>query len=144
MWKIICTLLLKCHWSLFQRFTWQWFSTDSGNQCWPSSMTSYRVTKIQWAKHSYPAIWSSLGFYLRPIIIYSDSVGIWLISAYTAVTLGQAHRQIQCKPDISRLAGSMERYRDISESAIYRATVMSQIQTPFSSALWTIMGPLCV
>ena len=51
---------------------------------------------------------------------------------------------IQCKPDISRLVGSMERYRDISESAIYRATVMSQNQTPFSSALWTIMGPLCV
>ena len=51
---------------------------------------------------------------------------------------------IQCKPDISRLVGSMERYRDISENAIYRATVTSQSQTPFSSALWTIMGPLCV
>ena len=33
---------------------------------------------------------------------------------------------IQCKPDISRLVGSMERYRDISGSAIYRATAMSQ------------------
>ena len=51
---------------------------------------------------------------------------------------------VQCKPDISRLVGSMERYRNISESAIYRATVMSQIQTPVSSTLWTIMGPLCV
>ena len=35
-------------------------------------------------------------------------------------------RVIQCKPDISRLVGSMERYRDISGSAIYRATAMSQ------------------
>ena len=33
---------------------------------------------------------------------------------------------LQCKPDISRLVGSMERYRDISGSAIYRATAMSQ------------------
>ena len=33
---------------------------------------------------------------------------------------------IQCKPDISRLVGSMERYRDISGSAIYRATAKSQ------------------
>ena len=33
---------------------------------------------------------------------------------------------VQCKPDISRLVGSMERYRDISGSAIYRATAMSQ------------------
>ena len=33
---------------------------------------------------------------------------------------------IQCKPDISRLVGSMERYRDISGSVIYRATAMSQ------------------
>ena len=33
---------------------------------------------------------------------------------------------IQCKPDISRLVGSMERYRDIIGSGIYRATAMSQ------------------
>ena len=33
---------------------------------------------------------------------------------------------IQCKPNISRLVGSMERYRDISGSAIYRAAAMSQ------------------
>ena len=37
-----------------------------------------------------------------------------------------APRSIQCKPDISRLVGSMERDRDISGSAIYRATAMSQ------------------
>ena len=34
---------------------------------------------------------------------------------------------VQCKPDIlSRLVGSMERYRDISGGAIYRATAISQ------------------
>ena len=33
---------------------------------------------------------------------------------------------VQCKPDISRLVGSMERYRDISGNVIYRATAMSQ------------------
>ena len=38
----------------------------------------------------------------------------------------QLHFILQCKPDISRLVGSMERYRDISGSAIYRATAMSQ------------------
>ena len=32
---------------------------------------------------------------------------------------------IQCTLDISRLVGSKQWYRDISESAIYRATVMS-------------------
>ena len=47
---------------------------------------------------------------------------------------------IQCKPDISRLVGSKQWYRDISESAIYRATVMSPNQAPFTSALWAIMG----
>ena len=39
---------------------------------------------------------------------------------------------IQCKPDISRLVGSKQWYRDISESAIYRATVMSPNQAPFT------------
>ena len=33
---------------------------------------------------------------------------------------------VQRKPDISQLVGSMERYRDISGRAIYRATAMSQ------------------
>ena len=52
---------------------------------------------------------------------------------------------VQCKPDISRLVGSMERYRDISGSAIYRATaIWAKIQAKFSSALWAVMGPLCV
>ena len=43
----------------------------------------------------------------------------WTVSNYLT-------KSIQCKPDISRLVGSMERYRDISGSAIYRATAMSQ------------------
>ena len=55
-----------------------------------------------------------------------------------------AYLGVQCTLDISQLVGSKQWYRDISESAIYRATVMSQNQTPFSSMLWTIMGPLCV
>ena len=42
---------------------------------------------------------------------------------------------VQCKPDISRLLGSKERYRDISESAIYRAAVKSQHHVPCSSAI---------
>ena len=42
---------------------------------------------------------------------------------------------IQCKPDILRLVGSKQWYRDISGSTIYRASVMSQNQAPFSSAL---------
>ena len=46
---------------------------------------------------------------------------------------------VQCKPDISRLVGSKQWYRDISGSVIYRATVMSQNQAPFSGALWAIM-----
>ena len=48
--------------------------------------------------------------------------------------------KVQCKPDISWLVGSKQWYRDISESAIYRATVMSPNQAPFTSALWAIMG----
>ena len=48
---------------------------------------------------------------------------------------------LQCKPDISRLVGSKHWYRDISGSAIYRASVMSHNQAPFSSALWARMGP---
>ena len=48
---------------------------------------------------------------------------------------------IQCKPDISRLVGSKQRYRDISESAIYRATVMSPNQASFTSALWAMPMP---
>ena len=51
---------------------------------------------------------------------------------------------VQCKPDISRLLGSKERYRDISESAIYRAAVKSQHHVPCSSTIWTIMGVLHV
>ena len=50
---------------------------------------------------------------------------------------------IQCKPDISRLLGSKQRYRNISESAIYRAAVKSQ-HVPCSSAIWAIMGVLHV
>ena len=52
-----------------------------------------------------------------------------------------ATSMVQCKPDISRLVGSKHWYRDISGSAIYRASVMSHNQAPFSSALWARMGP---
>ena len=38
--------------------------------------------------------------------------------------------KLQCTLDISRLVGSKQWYRNISESEIYRATVMSQNQTP--------------
>ena len=45
------------------------------------------------------------------------------------------HITVQCTPDISWLVGSKQWYRDISGSAIYRATVLSQNQAPFSHAL---------
>ena len=56
------------------------------------------------------------------------------------ITSKQRCDLIPCKPDISRLVGSKQWYRDISESVIYRATVMNPNQAPFTSALWAIMG----
>ena len=51
---------------------------------------------------------------------------------------------VQCTLDIWWFVGSKQWYRDISGSAIYRATVMSQNRAPFSSALRVIMGHLHV
>ena len=42
---------------------------------------------------------------------------------------------IQYSRYISQLAGSKQWYRDISGSAIYHASVLSQNQAPFSSVL---------
>ena len=42
---------------------------------------------------------------------------------------------VQCKPDISWLVGSKQWYHNISESAIYQATVMSPNQAPFTSGV---------
>ena len=58
-----------------------------------------------------------------------QSVQIFFFCSHTFLSkIGRNYvsHMIQCKPDISRLVGSMERYRDISGSAIYRATAMSQ------------------
>ena len=72
------------------------------------------------------------------IVIYTD----WPCALSSPRLDKFAHYKspLQCKPDISRLGGSKQWYRDISESAIYRATVMSPNQAPFTSALWAIMG----
>ena len=58
---------------------------------------------------------NDVNWHLLPITMTSD----FLLLIHSLFLL-------QCKPDISRLVGSMERYRDISGSAIYRATAMSQ------------------
>ena len=87
---------------------------------WLSLMTHICITRPEWVNHR--AVLSTFQF----LVLKSE-------------LLGQT-RLIQCKPDISRLVGSKQWYRDISESAIYRATVMSPNQAPFTSALWAIMG----
>ena len=70
---------------------------------------------LWWRSHCHE---SSLDLATQLIVIVCDF--------YFGFSRSNFENYIQCKPDISRLVGSMERYRDISGSAIYRATAMSQ------------------
>ena len=108
------------------------------NQCWPSSMApgghywnyyfdflSFKLSHFN--SFEEPASVDFIMFDIVPCSRYR--IHEWYVKVF-----------IQCKRDIPRLVGSKQWCCDISESATYRATVMSPNQAPFTSALWAIMG----
>ena len=70
-----------------------------------SSYSSVDLARANW--------WSSL--------VKNNCENRFLTTCHSQLRVYEIYIYIQCKPDISRLVGSMERYLDISESAIYRA-----------------------
>ena len=125
--------------SLFRTYS-QWYKSQNPPLGHNHSDTSYNI--LLWATITVIQVTTSSSgpqsqwYKLQhPPLGHNHSDTSYNILLWATITV------IQCKPDISRLVGSKHWYRDISGSAIYRASVMSHNQAPFSSALWARMGP---
>ena len=120
--------------------------------CLQRGIVPYEI--IWWVKYKLTFKVHMRGYKFSWCILILDDTPLWRPITHVDCAMQQGHsvkwdrfvstpyimNTVQCKPDISRLVGSKQWYRDISESAIYRATVMSPNQAPFTNALWAIMG----
>ena len=118
---------------MLTQFTDAYMNSDEKN----SFIIKINGTSTAWKKltrfdtHHCNSYWK-ISLYIEILYFINGLVQDWSMSIANAL-------EIQCTLDISRFVGSKQWYRDISESAIYLTTDMSQNQAPFTSALWAIM-----